>query len=149
MANPTSHPRYDQMFPVLEPRDIDRLRRFGRNVNYPAGTQIVKAGSLAPGMIVILSGKVEISQDAKVDRRHVLVTHRAGQFMGELAQLSDRPSLIDAHVIEDAETFVIAPDRLRDVLVQEALLGERIMRALILRRANLLEAAIGGPIIIG
>ena len=149
MASKTSHPRYDQMFPVLEPRDIDRLRRFGKGVTYPAGTQIVKAGSLSPGMIVILSGKVEISQDAAVDHRHIIVTHQAGQFMGELAQLSDRPSLVDARVIEDAETFVIAPDRLRDVLVEEALLGERIMRALILRRANLLETGTGGPIIVG
>ena len=36
---------------------------------------------------------------------------------------------------------MIPPARLRDVLVAEAELGERIMRALILRRVGLLEAA--------
>jgi thioredoxin reductase (NADPH) len=44
---------------------------------------------------------------------------------------------------------VVAPRRLRDVLVQEAELGERIMRALILRRVGLLEAGQTGPILIG
>jgi thioredoxin reductase (NADPH) len=39
--------------------------------------------------------------------------------------------------------------RLRDVLVQEAELGERIMRALILRRVGLLQAGETGPILIG
>ncbi|TIX23164.1 FAD-dependent oxidoreductase, partial [Mesorhizobium sp.] len=39
--------------------------------------------------------------------------------------------------------------RLRDLMVQEANLGERIMRALILRRVGLLESATSGPIIIG
>ena len=149
MTNTTLHPRYDQMFPVLDPRDIERLRRFGSDVTYPVGTQIVKAGNLSPGVIVILSGKVEISQNASFKHREVIVTHQAGQFMGELAQLSNRPSLVDAEVIEEVNAFLITPDRLRDVLVQEAFLGERIMRALILRRANLLETAGGGPIIIG
>src|SRR4029078_10982931 len=41
------------------------------------------------------------------------------------------------------------PRRLRDVLVQEAELGERIMRALILRRVGLLQEGSAGPILIG
>ncbi|WP_146172527.1 hypothetical protein [Mesorhizobium helmanticense] len=52
MVLATGHPRYDQMFPVLEPRDIERLKRFGRSVTYLAGTQIAKTGSLGPGVVV-------------------------------------------------------------------------------------------------
>jgi thioredoxin reductase (NADPH) len=43
---------------------------------------------------------------------------------------------------------VLDPARLRDVMVQEAELGERIMRALILRRMVLLEQNVG-PVIVG
>jgi len=39
--------------------------------------------------------------------------------------------------------MAIDPARLRDVMVQEAELGERIMRALILRRVVLLEQKVG------
>jgi thioredoxin reductase (NADPH) len=149
MTNLTRHPRYDQMFPVLEPRDIERLKRFGSSTAYRAGTRVVTSGSLAPGFIVLLSGKLEVSQETALDRREVIVTYGAGQFTGELAQLSDRPALVDVNAVEDSSAFVITSDRLRDVFVQEAALGERIMRALILRRANLLEASAGGPIIVG
>jgi thioredoxin reductase (NADPH) len=69
--------------------------------------------------------------------------------MGELAQLSDRPSLVDADATEAVEALVIPPRRLRDLLVEEAELGERIMRALILRRVALLDTGAGGPIIVG
>ncbi len=69
--------------------------------------------------------------------------------MGELAQLSGRPSLVDAVAVEPVETLVIPPQRLRDLLVEEAELGERIMRALILRRVLLLETGGGGPINVG
>ncbi|MCX7303055.1 MAG: FAD-dependent oxidoreductase [Hyphomicrobiales bacterium] len=145
----TIHARHGQMFPTLEQRDIERLRRFGIAVTYAAGDRIVRAGEVAPGLIVFLSGKVEISSDNAAGGRETIVVHEAGQFLGELAQLSERPSLVNADVLEDTEGFILTSDRLRDVLVQEAFLGERIMRALILRRVGLLEASAGGPIIIG
>ena len=47
------------------------------------------------------------------------------------------------------EALIIPPDRLRALLVAEAELGERIMRALILRRVGLLETGAGGPVIVG
>jgi thioredoxin reductase (NADPH) len=45
--------------------------------------------------------------------------------------------------------LVIAPERLRTLFIYEAALGERILRALILRRMLLLEASAGGPVIVG
>ena len=68
--------------------------------------------------------------------------------MGELAQLSGRPFLVDAQALTDVDAVAIPPDRLRALLIAEAELGERIMRALILRRVGLIEAG-AGPIIIG
>src|SRR5262245_25999081 len=59
----------------------------------------------------------------------------------------DRHSLTRAQSRVDA--LIIPPDRLRALLVAEAELGERIMRALILRRVGLLEVGSGGPIIVG
>jgi thioredoxin reductase (NADPH) len=69
--------------------------------------------------------------------------------MGELAQLAGRPALVDAHAKEPVEALVIPPDQLRALLIAEAELGERIMRALILRRMGLLETGAGGPVIVG
>ena len=39
--------------------------------------------------------------------------------------------------------------RLRALLIAEAELGERIMRALILRRVSLIESGVGGPVLVG
>ena len=56
---------------------------------------------------------------------------------------------MDAIAKTPVEAIVIPPERLRALLVAEADLGERIMRALILRRVGLLETPIGGPVIVG
>src|SRR5262249_46325277 len=76
-------------------------------------------------------------------------THGAGSFMGELATLSSRPALVDAYAAEPVEALIIPPEKLRALLVAEAELGERVMRALILRRMGLLEIGAGGPVIVG
>jgi thioredoxin reductase (NADPH) len=149
VASPMLAARREQMFPTLGEADVDRMRRFGEARSYAAREPIVKAGDVAPGVIVVLSGQVEITQDVGLDRRETIVTHSPGSFAGELAQLSGRPSLVNAEATEPVEALVISSQRLRDLMVQEANLGERVMRALILRRVGLLESGASGPIIIG
>jgi thioredoxin reductase (NADPH) len=136
------------MFPVLEPSEIEQLARFGERKAYVVGERIVATGEIPLGAFIILTGRVDVSQRG-LGQAEPIVTHVPGSFLGELAQLSDRPSLVDAVAVEAVETLVIPPRRLRDLLVEEAELGERIMRALILRRVGLLETGGGGPVIIG
>jgi thioredoxin reductase (NADPH) len=63
MPTPTRHPRHDQMFPVLGLRDVERLKRFGTPVTYRAGTAVATRGSVATGFVVLLSGRIEVSQE--------------------------------------------------------------------------------------
>src|SRR6267142_5670826 len=141
--------RRHQMFPTLEPAEIERVRRFGKVRSYGVGEALARVGEVGLGLTIILGGSVEITQHDQSGRRTAIVTHGPGAFMGELAQLAGRPSLVDAHAQDAVEALIIPSDRLRALLVAEAELGERIMRALILRRVSLLEAGVGGPVIIG
>jgi thioredoxin reductase (NADPH) len=141
--------RRDQMFPVLEPFEIERVRRFGKVRSYDDGATLAKVGEVGPGLTIILAGQVEIVRRDELGHRTPIVTYGPGSFMGELAQLAGRPALIDAHARGPVEALIISPDRLRALLIAEAELGERIMRALILRRMGLLETGAGGPVIVG
>ncbi len=141
--------RRHQMFPVLEAMEIERVRRFGKLRSYGAGEALAKVGEKGHGLTVILAGTVDITQHDESDRREPIVTHGAGAFMGELAQLAGRPALVDAYAQTPVEALIIPPEQLRALLIAEAELGERIMRALILRRVGLLERGAGGPVIVG
>jgi thioredoxin reductase (NADPH) len=99
------------------------------------------------GMFVIISGEVVIRFHG-ADRAPI-VTHGPGSFSGELAGLSGRPALVDGVAKGAVSVLNIPPERLRNVLVEEAELGEKIMRALILRRVGILQEGLGGPVIIG
>jgi len=148
-ARPVIETRYGQMFPVLEPAEVDRLHRFGERRAYRAGERLVTTGEVSPGMFVVLRGEVAISQHNPLGHSEAIVTHGPGSFIGELTQLSNRPSLVDAQALKAVDALLIPPAKLREVLVAEAELGERIMRALILRRVGLIESGIAGPLIVG
>jgi len=137
------------MFPTLDPTDLERVRRFGIVRSYGAGEALARVGEVGHGLIIILAGDVDITQHDQSGRRTLIVTYGPGAFMGELAQLSGRPALVDAYAQGPVEALIISPDRLRALLIAEAELGERIMRALILRRVGLLETGAGGPVIVG
>jgi thioredoxin reductase (NADPH) len=157
--------RLQQMFPELSPAEIERVRHFGKPRRFLPGEALFQAGKPGPGMYVILSGRVAVAaRDAlgqpvqtaafaemlgttPEDMAEVL----PGEVMAEITTLSGQPtvSAFDATAIGEVEAIVVPPEGLRALLVTEAELGERILRALILRRAAKVELGFGGPVLIG
>ena len=144
---PTFTTRAAQMFPRLGDEEIARLTRFGESRRFGSGELVASPGKISPGLLLILSGKLEVVRSDRGEGKHI-VTHERGNFSGELANLSGRPSLTEARALSDVEALVIPPAKLRALLIAEADLGERIMRALILRRVGLIEIG-AGPIVVG
>src|SRR5215470_14303082 len=154
IANPISarslaFPRHEQTFPTLTEHEIERMRRFGEVRHYSDGEALFETGKPGPGMFVLLSGTVAVTQRDGLGHVTPIIDQGPGQFLAEVGQLSGRMALVDGHAEGDVETLLIPPDQLRALLVAEADLGERIMRALILRRVNLIQGGVGGPVLIG
>jgi thioredoxin reductase (NADPH) len=142
-------PRLEQTFPNLTDTEIGRMRRFGELRSYKDGDRLFETGKPGPGMFVVLSGHVAISQRDGLGHVTPIIDQGPGQFLAEVGQLSGRVALVDGHAEGSVETLLIPPDKLRALLVAEADLGERIMRALILRRVALIQGNAGGPVLIG
>src|ERR1041385_5713761 len=142
-------PRHAQTFPALTPNEIARLRAFGEVRRYSDGEKLFETGKPGPGMFVILSGHVAITQRDGLGHVTPVIDQGPGQVLAEIGRLSGRVALVDGHAEGDVETLLIPSDQLRALLVAEAELGERIMRALILRRVSLIQGGVGGPVLIG
>ena len=141
--------RHDQMFPILEASEIERVRRFGSVHCFSTGEALQTVGSVGYGLSIILAGRIEAIRYDAAGRQTPIITQGPGAFLGELAQLAGRPALVDVYARESVKALLIPTDRLRALLIAEAELGERIMRALILRRVGLIETGAGGPVIVG
>ena len=136
--------RFDETFPTLTAKEIERLRRFGSPRQFSDGEKLFETGKPGPGMFVVLSGHVAVTQHDGLGHTAPVADQGAGQFLAEVGQLSDRATLVDGTAEGDVETLLIPPLGIRSLLVAEAELGERIMRALILRRVNLIRRGSAG-----
>jgi thioredoxin reductase (NADPH) len=141
--------RIPQAFPDLTSEEIARLRRFGMVKRYADGERLFEAGKPRGGMFVVLKGEVAVSQRDGLGRVTPILEQGEGQFLAEVGTLSDRPSFVDGHAKGEVEALVIPSEGLRALLIAEAELGERIMRALILRRVSLIESDSGGIVLVG
>jgi thioredoxin reductase (NADPH) len=147
MPDPPNSRDY-QLHPVLSEADLRTMRRYGHACFYGAGQPMMEIGKRVPGMFVLLAGRARVTRRDGLGRTRVLVEQTPAHTVGEIGQLSGRPSLVDVHAIDDVEAILIPPEKLRRLLIAEAELGERIMRSLILRRARLVEGG-SGPVIVG
>jgi thioredoxin reductase (NADPH) len=98
---------------------------------------------------VLTSGRVLVTQRTGLGHVAPVVEHGPGEFMGEVGQLSGAASLTDAEALDEVEALLIPTDQLRALIIGEADLGERIVRALILRRVLLIESGSSGPVLVG
>src|SRR5436309_14845918 len=99
---PLTATRGAQMFLRFNDDEIARLSRFGHPRSYRAGETLARVGEAGPGLVLILSGRVEVTQPNGGGKQHI-VTHERGNFIGELAQLSGRPFLVDEEALTDVE----------------------------------------------
>ncbi len=141
--------RGHQIFPTLSSDDLQRVRRFGVPRRWEDGACVFRACVDSPGMVVVLRGHLVCSRGNALGERVEVVDYGPGQFSGEVAQLSGRPPLVDGMAVGELDALVLDAPSIRALLMAEAELGERVMRAFILRRVLLIGDHPGGPILIG
>lgn len=141
--------RRHQMFPVLTDAEMARMQRFGTRQTHPGGTRLVSAGEPGAGLFVVMAGVVAVSERDGLGNITPIVRHSRGHFMGEVGALSGKPSLVDGIAEEAVDILLLAPGQLRALIIAEADLGERLVRALILRRVALIASGASGPVLIG
>lgn len=145
-------PRDAQMFPVLSSDQLTFVRRFGSGDErrFAPGDEVFSVGQTGVPAWFILDGSLEAIGHEGLSHRQLLVSHGRGQFSGEIEQLAGRPAMIEGRA--GAAGCVALPldaPHLRALIVGSAELGEMIMRALILRRAALIDAGGAGTVVIG
>ncbi|HEV7815176.1 MAG TPA: FAD-dependent oxidoreductase, partial [Janthinobacterium sp.] len=141
--------RRHQIFPVLTDAEMKRLERFGKRCCWPDGARIFEAGRTAIGMLLVIKGHIAVTRYDGMGNSTLITKHGHGEFSAEVATLSGRPALVNGHAEGEVEALVISSESLRALVVAEAELGERIMRALILRRVGLIDTNSSGVSLVG
>jgi thioredoxin reductase (NADPH) len=149
---PTIANRLHQAFPVLDQAQIATARRFasGEEHRFAPAEVIYRAGDKNVTAWLVLEGGIEISRHDGLRPDAPISNLAAGQFTGEVGQLSGRPALANAQAgPHGCVALPFDAPHLRALVIGSAEIGEIVMRALILRRVGLIEDGGSGTILIG
>jgi thioredoxin reductase (NADPH) len=140
--------RAAQMWAVLDEKQIARLARFGVEQMLEPGTVLFDEGESGVPFYVILGGELEIVHPrGKVEEP--ITVHTAGQFSGEVTQLTGGRVLVRGRAKGPAHVLRLEPAQLQTVIQTDSELSEIFMRAFILRRMGLIIGHFGDAIVIG
>jgi thioredoxin reductase (NADPH) len=143
--------RQYQMFPVLNPHQVQTARRFasGEPQHFRAGEFVYKIGDHAAPAWLVLEGSMDVFRHEGLSGEAPITTHGVGQLSGEVNQLSGRPTLAGARAgVDGCVALPFDAAHLRALLIGSADVGEILMRAFILRRVGLVDAG-AGTVLIG
>lgn len=144
--------RFDQMFPVLDAAHLDTAKRFasGPAQQFKSGDLVYDVGTRNAPAWLVLDGGLEIVRRDGLHRESSVISLSAGQFSGEVSQLSGHGTIAAGRAGPDGcMALPLDAAHIRALMVGSAELGEIMMRAFILRRVALIQDGGSGSLLIG
>jgi thioredoxin reductase (NADPH) len=144
--------RRAQMYPVLNVAQMETAKRFASDHarSFHPEEVVFEVGARNIPIWLVLEGSIEVFRRDGLGRESHIVSEGAGQFSGEVSQLSGRGAIAAGRAGPHGCTALpIDAAHLRALMVGAAELGELVMRAIILRRVGLLEAGGSGAVLVG
>jgi thioredoxin reductase (NADPH) len=145
---PITKSQREKIFPKLTPVQINRITTHGRIRSVQSGEVLIEQGDTWVPFFVVVTGEIEIVRPFGAHETLVTI-HSSGEFTGEVNMLSGRRSLIRARVTEPGNVIELDHQHLINLVQTDAELSDILMRAFILRRAELISAGVGDIVLIG
>jgi len=138
----------DKLFPQLTDAHITRIASLGRRRPIARGDVLMDVGDRSLSFFVVLSGEIQALRQSG-DGETPIVTLRARQFSGEANVLTGRRAIARLRVSESGEVLELNRDQLLGLIQTDAELSDILMKAFILRRAELINQHFGDVLLIG
>lgn len=146
---PLTSARQEQMFPTLNPAQIERITAHGAVRGVRRGDVLVEAGAQHPPFFVVVSGSLEVVRPNEKGDEELVAVHSPGQFSGEVNMLSGRRGLLRLRARADGDVIQVGRDELLSLVQTDSELSEILMRAFILRRVELIAHGFGDVVFVG
>jgi thioredoxin reductase (NADPH) len=133
-------------FPRLSEQQIATLETRGERRPIEDGDVLFREGDPSYDFVVVLDGLVETFEEIAGEKRRIEV-HGPGRFLGDLNVLTGGGPFFTAVARRGGEVLAVAPEALRELLTDDPVLGDLVLRAYLLRRTLFIELGVGNKLI--
>jgi putative oxidoreductase len=107
-----------------------KLEQVGKEVEIPAGAQVVKQGELPKHFYVVVSGKLKVYRETLEGIRTELTVLGPGSYFGEVALVTGKPRTASVEALENSKLIAISGEEFDSVLDQNPKLARQIINSL-------------------
>jgi thioredoxin reductase (NADPH) len=142
---PTAPSFSERLFPTLTDAQMKRIAARGKRRQTSEGEVLIQPGDKTVPFFVVVSGALQVSDP----NRTLIVTHRSGNFSGEVSMITGRRAMAEIRVTEPGEVIELTREQLLALVQTDAELSAILMRAFMLRRSELVNRDLGDVVMIG
>ena len=136
--------RWELAFPELNEEMVERLRGYGNQETFSAGTRLYTHGDCRIDMFVVLDGEVSIFLRSPERDANVFVRHHKHNFTGEFNLLNSQGAVVEARTTVPSTLLRISRAQLERLMHAEGDIANVIVAAAIWRRIGIVQAASSG-----
>ena len=116
------------LFTGLSKGQLGQLASIADEIDLPEGRVIIREGERGREFLIVLEGEAEVRRKGRK-----LATRRAGDFVGEIALVSDIPRVATVTAISPLRALVITDREFRALLERTPTIAIRVLEAVAAR----------------
>jgi len=124
----------------FSPAEVQLLAHFMDVYRAEAGAQIIREGDGGDFMLMVLEGRVEVHKRDRWNTQQLLASVDAGRTLGEMSMIDGEPRFATCIAAETALIAVLDREALARIIVEQPLLGAKILMELVLMLSQRLRA---------
>jgi CRP-like cAMP-binding protein len=124
----------------FSPAEVQLLAHFMEVYRAQAATEIIREGEGGDFMLMVLEGKVEVHKRDRWNTPQLLAAVEAGRTLGEMSMIDGEPRFATCIAADTTLIAVLDRESLARIIVEQPLLGAKILMELVLMLSQRLRA---------
>ena len=120
--------------------EVQLLAQFMHVYRAEPAAEIIREGDGGDFMLMILEGRVEVHKRDRWNTQQLLASVEAGRTLGEMSMIDGAPRFASCLAVEPTLIVVLDRESLARIIVEQPLLGAKILMELVLMLSQRLRA---------
>jgi CRP/FNR family transcriptional regulator, cyclic AMP receptor protein len=129
--------------PLLEnfsPAEVRLLAHFMAVYRAEPGIEIIREGDGGDFMLLLIEGRVDVHKRDRWNTPQLIAQVEAGRTLGEMSMIDGAPRFATCIVVEHSLVAVLDRENLARIIVEQPLLGAKVLMELVLMLSQRLRA---------
>ena len=122
------------------PAEVRLLAHFMEMYRAEPGVEIIREGDGGDFMLMVIEGKVEVHKRDRWNTQQLLAVVEAGRTLGEMSMIDGEARFATCIAVETTLVAVLDRENLARIIVEQPLLGAKILMELVLMLSQRLRA---------